>query len=102
MPRSPLFRGVIGIVAALFITVKLTTPFLHTHQLTESTSAEICANSVHCDACEYEATQAIEPAVGIVPPATHFAYESKVFEIQFVFVSTVHSSSESRGPPSIS
>jgi len=102
MPRSPLFRVVIGIVAGLLITVKLTTPFLHTHQLTESTSKEISAVSIHCDACEYEATQAIQPGVAIVLPSSPFVNESIVFETQSVFVSTVHSSSESRGPPSIS
>jgi hypothetical protein len=102
MPRSPLFRVVIGVVAALLFTVKLATPFLHTHQFEGSSSKIASISSQHCDACEYEATQAIEPGIAIILPATHFAYESKVFETQSGFPNTAHSSSESRGPPSIS
>ena len=100
-PNSPLLRVIVGVVAFLLIAIRLGSPFLHTHQFTDSKHAEISA-IVHCDACEYESTQAVEPDFAIVLPSAHFENETKIFEIRSVFVSVVHSSLESRGPPSIS
>jgi hypothetical protein len=90
---------VIGIITVLLITVKLASPFLHTHQFEESSSRSVSISSVHCEACEYESTQAIEPGAAIILPSDNFSYESKVYHTASVFVSAPHSSSESRGPP---
>ncbi len=89
-------------VTVLIFTVKLATPFLHTHQFDESSTKFLSISSVHCDACEYESTQAVEPGTAIILPSVFFRYESKVYQIVTVFVSAIHSSSESRGPPQFS
>jgi len=97
--QSPFFRGLISIVTVLLITVKLTSPFLHTHQFSETSAEMVSISSQHCDACEYEATQAIESGTAVILPSDYFSYETKVCDAASVFVSVVHSSSESRGPP---
>ncbi len=103
LARKPaLLRAFIGVVTALLITVKLTTPFLHTHQFETPSSKGVSISSAHCEACEYEATQAIEPSVAIVLPSALFNFEIKSFETESVFFNPIQSSSESRGPPSIS
>ena len=102
MPGSFHFRAVTALVAVLFISVNLATPFLHTHETERASSKCASFSSQHCNACEYEATQAIDPGIAVVLPVTHYTYEVRAFETQSVFLSAVHSSSESRGPPSIS
>jgi hypothetical protein len=96
--QSSLFRGLIGVVTALLLIVKVATPFLHTHTTLESQKQEI-AGSLHCDACDYEATQAVEPDAVFQLPVNNFLSEVKVFETQSPFISESHSLSESRGPP---
>ncbi|MFI5263655.1 MAG: hypothetical protein ACHQM6_03970 [Candidatus Kapaibacterium sp.] len=100
-PGSPLLRAISGVIALLLITVKLASPLLHTHQLSESSRSEISTTN-HCDACDYEATQATESGVAVVLPVNLFKYISKAFEHESIFLSAIHSSSESRGPPTIS
>ncbi len=102
MPGSLHFRAVTALVAVLLITVNLATPFLHTHETGPASSKCSTFSSQHCNACEYEATQAIDPGVAVVLPVTHFTSEIRAFETQTVFLSATHSPSESRGPPSIS
>jgi len=100
--KSALLKTFIGVVAFLLITVNLATPFLHTHQFETLSFKGLSISSAHCEACEFEATQAIDPGIAIVLHPSHFIYETKAYEVKSVFISSVHSSSESRGPPSIS
>jgi len=93
-----LFRGVIGVVTFFLLIVRIASPFLHTHSIESQRTPTITA-SLHCDACDYEATQAVEPDIAIALPSIDFQYEVKVSEIQSPFRSQSHSSSESRGPP---
>jgi hypothetical protein len=92
----------IGIVAVLLLSARLASPFLHTHQFLNSSTAQITDASSHCNACEYEATQAIDAGPAVVLPVTDFANEYRVLYSRSVFVNAFHSTSESRGPPSIS
>jgi hypothetical protein len=96
--NSSLFRGLTVVITAFLLIVKVAAPFLHTHNSVESSKQEISA-SFHCDACEYEATQAIQPDPAIQLPVTDFQSELKVFETQSPFISESHLPSESRGPP---
>ena len=98
--HKPLFRGLCGIVVLLFLTIKVASPFLHTHGASESSNKVIIA--LHCDACEYEATQATPSDITITLPVCHFLYEVKVYETASPIVGAIHSSSESRGSPEIS
>jgi hypothetical protein len=97
--KASLFRGLTGIITVLLIMVKLASPFLHTHQFEESSSKSASISSVHCVACEYESTQAVEPSDAVILPTAYFSYESKVYDVISVFVSASNSASESRGPP---
>src|SRR5258708_6988246 len=101
MPGSLQFRVVIAIVAVLLVAVNLATPFLHTHETERASSRCTSLSSQHCSACEYEATQAVDPGVAVVLPVTDFIREDRVFETRSVFINTVYFSSESRGPPRI-
>lgn len=96
--KSILFQGLMGIFTALLITVKIASPFLHVHNSFES-SEKILSATQHCDACEYEATQAVEPTSAISLPVADFLSIGKVVEVESPFISQSHSSSESRGPP---
>ena len=100
--KPAFLRAFIGIVTALLIMVKLISPFLHTHQIDGSSAKEVSISVSHCEACAYEAIQAIESNVAIVLPSNLLNCKIFFFEAASVFVNPIHSSSESRGPPCIS
>src|SRR5579864_7634754 len=80
----PSLRVVIGVLTFLLLGTKLASPFLHTHHFLESASTEIGALSVHCDACDYEATQGIDPGSAVILPTSYFAYESIAYETRLI------------------
>jgi len=95
---SLFLRTVCGVVALLLITLRLSSPFLHTHQFSESSRSEL-GTAIHCDACDYEATQLVEPDVAVLLPVNHFSDQLRVFTIEALFLAVFHSSLTSRGPP---
>ena len=94
--ETPLFRLLAGMVLLFILGVKVASPFLHTH---DNSSPNRIIVSIHCDACDYEATQAIEPEAAIALPSVLFYDRKKVYEIASPTVSEQISPSESRGPP---
>ena len=96
--RSALMRVLIGSFAVLLITVKLAAPFLHTHQ-TDPVSERAGLSISHCEACEYEATQADGASVTVALPVVLFEFEIKVFRHHAPRTSSLYSSSDSRGSP---
>ena len=90
----------VGAVAFLLLMAKVASPFLHSHELIES--SQKVTVTAPCNACEYEAMQSALPDVAVPLLVSHFRYEIKVYDFTSPFVSLVSSSSESRGPPQIS
>jgi hypothetical protein len=99
--ESLFFRSLIGFAAILVITVKVASPFFHTHSVDEF-SHSVVITSAHCDACDYEATQGIESGVSIILPVNEYTHEKKFFEFQSSFACESYLSCESRGPPQVS
>src|SRR6476659_10044401 len=100
--RSFFLNAITALVAFAFFASKLTSPFLHTHQLTSSEHVEVSIGSPHCDACDYEATQIIEAGTALILPENLCTQESKVFESLTGCETRNLISSESRRPPAIS
>ena len=94
--KSLISKGAIGFFTLLVLAIRIASPFFHTHQFPADN--QIVA-SQHCDACEYEATQAIEPDASVIVPVIFSSREEKVYELSSPVLSEIHSPSESRGPP---
>jgi hypothetical protein len=98
--KSAFSKVPIILFACLLLASKLASSFLHNHQTNSNPEHQVVA--IHCDACEYEATQAIEPGAAIVLPVIYSRPNELICEIASSFYSVSHSSSESRGPPQAS
>ena len=82
-------------VTVLLITVKLVSPFLHI----DEPHSESAYTVIHCAACEYEATQAIEPELAVVLPILQFSYEKVSCPASENVNGSTILTSDYRGPP---